>query len=93
MGTVVRADEAAISTDLEGETVILDTNKGVYYGLDAVGTFIWGLIQRPVPLSEVRDAVLGEYDVDAATCERDLVALVRKLSAGALVRIEGPARP
>ncbi len=87
LDTTVVAETAAISTDLDGEVVILDTNKGVYYGLDAVGASIWGLIQQPNTLREVRDAILQEYDVDTAVCERDLMALVANLASNSLVSI------
>ena len=88
LASIVAANESAISTDLDGEVVILDTSKGVYYGLDAVGATIWSQIQQSATLETVRDAVLQEYDVDPATCERDLMALIQNLSSSGLVRIE-----
>ena len=89
MNSTVVADEAAISTDLDGEVVILDTSKGVYYGMDAVGAYIWTLLQQPVTVGQVRDAVLQEYEVDVTTCERDLMTLLQNLSSNSLVKIEG----
>ena len=91
LDTIVVAETEAISTDLDGEIVILDTSKGIYYGLDAVGASIWNLIQQPVTLREVRDAVLQEYDVEAAICERDLMTLIGSLSSNSLVRINASA--
>lgn len=93
LDSTVVADEAAISTDLDGEVVILDTNKGIYYGLDAVGTYIWNLLQQPATLREVRNAVLQAYDVDVSICERDLMTLIQKLSSNSLVNVDGPAQP
>ena len=88
----VAANPAAISTDLDGEVVILDTNKGVYYGLDAVGAAIWNRIQQPARLEDVRDAVLGEYAVETDACERDLFALIQNLYSNSLVSVDGVAQ-
>lgn len=88
MTSVVAAKEAAISTDLGGEVVILNTAKGIYFGLDAVGALIWSCLQKPTRLSEVRDAVLQEYEVDAAVCESDLLNLIRNLHSQALVEVD-----
>lgn len=88
MTSIVAAKDEAISTDLDGEVIILNTVKGIYFGLDAVGALIWASIQKPTPLHEVRDAVLKEYNVDAAVCEADLLALIQNLDAQALVDVD-----
>lgn len=93
MESTVVAAEAAISTDLDGEVVILETNKGIYYGLDAVGACIWNQLHQRTTLANIRDAVLQEYDVDLATCERDLITLIQSLSSNSLVIINESGRP
>ncbi len=49
--------------------------SGVYYGLNAVGASIWNLLQQPRTVSEIRDAILGEYEAEPQQCERDLLTL------------------
>ncbi len=88
MTSVVAAKEAVISTDLGGEVVILNMAKGIYFGLDAVGALIWSYLQKPTRLSEVRDAILQEYEVDAAVCEADLFNLIQNLHSQALVEVD-----
>lgn len=85
--SIVVVDTAAIATDLDGEVIILDTAKGIYYGLDAVGASIWNLIQQPKTLAEVRSAITEEYEVDPDTCERDLIRLIQSLSSNGLVNV------
>ncbi len=46
-----------ISCDLAGEAPILNLKSGVYFGLDAVGARIWSLLQKPVMLAEICDAL------------------------------------
>lgn len=89
--SVVVASKRQVSSDLGGEAAILDLEGGVYYGLDEVGARIWEMIQEPRPASEVRDALLEEYDVEPERCERDLLALLERLAEERLIEVVGEA--
>ncbi len=85
--TVVAAAHQ-ISSDLAGETVILNLDSSVYYGLDSVGTRIWNLLQQPRTVGEIRDVLVADYDVEPERAERDLIALLQKLNEVGLVEIK-----
>ncbi len=87
--TKVVATKNQISTDMSDETVILNLQNGVYYGLDPVGTYIWKLIQEPTDVEAVRDAVLNEYDVEPDRCELDIMNLLQELIEQGLVEVQG----
>ena len=74
-----------------GEVVILDLKSGLYYGLDVVGAKVWTLIEQPASLSAIREAIMSEYDVDAETCDRDILAFVDQMQAAGLVEISNAA--
>lgn len=76
-----------VSCDLEGETAILQLSSGVYYGLDAIGTRIWTLLDRPSTLCDLVDRIVAEYDVHPTRCESDLIALLDALDAHGLLAI------
>jgi hypothetical protein len=86
--SIVVATETQISSDLAGEAIILELKAGRYYGLDAIGTRIWTLIQEPRSVSSLRDSLLAEYEVDAERCEHDLMTLLQDLAANRLIRIQ-----
>lgn len=86
--STVVATRDQVSSDLMGEVAILDLKAGVYYGLDDVGARIWNLIQEPKAVSEIRDTLLQEYDIEADRCERDLLALLQRLADEGLVEVE-----
>ena len=77
-----------LSADLAGEVVILNLKNGVYYGLDDVGYRIWGLIQDHKTVRQIRDAILGEYEVERERCERDLVAFLQRLTDEGLIEVK-----
>ena len=89
--SIVRQADCQSSCELGEERVLLNVETGIYYGLDAVGARIWELIDEPRAVEDVRDVLVKEFDVDAATCEADLLALLRDLAAAGLVQVESGA--
>ena len=77
--TLLKAAKDQIHSDLSGETIILNVKTGVYCGLNAVGTRIWELIQKPVTVIEIKDTLLSEYDVEPEQCDQELKAVLTKM--------------
>ena len=84
---VVAADQ--VSTGINDETVVLGLQRGIYYGVDGIGQRIWQLLQAPIPVATIRDTLLEEYDVDAATCEHDLLRFLAELEREGLLDVRG----
>ncbi|KQS33660.1 PqqD family protein [Dyadobacter sp. Leaf189] len=75
-----------ISSKVAGETVILNHNKGAYYGLDEVGVLIWDTLEKgPQTIDELCDVVVSEYDIDLDTCKNDVDTLLKDLISEKLV--------
>lgn len=85
--SIVVAAKDQVSCDLAGEAAILNIRNGVYYGLDPVGARIWQLIQQPRSVDEVRETLVGEYEVEPERCAQDLVALLEQLLAEGLIEV------
>ena len=86
--SVVAAPERQISTTLAGEVVILDVDRGVYFGLAEVGTLIWNMLQTRRRVSEILDRIISEYDVRRDVAEADLHALLADLAERGLIEID-----
>ena len=91
--TVVASDRQ-VSTGADGESVILNLDQGVYFGLDGVGARVWELLQEPTTPAAIADRVAAEYDVEAERCAADLRELLAELAEAGLVEVTdapGPA--
>ena len=77
-----------LTTELEGELVILDGQSGTYYGLNEVGRMVWELIEESRSIADVRDAIAAEYDVDRERVEEDVIDVLDDLESKGLVRVE-----
>ncbi|HEX9331828.1 MAG TPA: PqqD family peptide modification chaperone [Anaerolineales bacterium] len=87
LDSIAVASSELVSANLDGEVVILGFSTGSYFSLDQVGTFVWDLIQKPQNVSDLRDAILEEYEIDPVHCERDLITLLEELVDKQLIDI------
>jgi protein arginine N-methyltransferase 1 len=75
----LRVHPSVLSRELAGETVLLNLESGVYYGLDAVGTRAWNLLAEERTLTDVCSIMLEEFDVSPERLKGDLATLVKEL--------------
>lgn len=87
MHSVVFAVDDQVSCPLGEEAAILNLKNNVYYGLDSVGARVWNLLQQPRSVTDLRNALLDEYEVDAERCERDLLGLLEKMLKEGLIEV------
>ena len=73
---------------VEGQAVLLDLTGERYYSLDDVGTRIWEALTDESDPSVIVERLLTIYDVDESTLRADLGALIDRLAAAGLVRVE-----
>ena len=89
--TIVCASANQVSTRVGDDAVVLDLDGSVYYELDPVGARVLELVEGPVPLAAVVDAIVGEFDVTRETAGADLLELVAELAERRLVEVRPPS--
>jgi hypothetical protein len=85
--SVIVAAEDHPAATVAGDTVILATAAGRYFGVNAVGARIWQLVQAPTSVAAIRDAIVSEYDVEPQRCEADVIKLVREMLQVKIVKV------
>ena len=76
-----------LATEVDGELVALHVENGTCYGFNGTATRIWGMIEEPKKVSELRDALLAEYDVEPDVCEAQLLDLLKDLEGDGLIEL------
>jgi Coenzyme PQQ synthesis protein D (PqqD) len=84
---IVVQDNEPIASRVDDEVVVMSMRAGALFGLGTVGSEIWNLIQTPCRVGDICAALVRDFDVDAATCERDVLDFLESLMARELVRI------
>ncbi|MHC5066978.1 MAG: PqqD family protein [Planctomycetota bacterium] len=85
MNVRYRLAETVVWNHLRDEIAVLDTASEQYYGLDAVGAWLWPHLAQPRSLSDLVDLVCSRFDVTPATCRHDLEVLIDDLLARGLI--------
>lgn len=81
---LVRTDEY-ISTTLDGEEVILHRESEKYFGLNAVGTRLWELLEEPRTVDELVSIVQEDFDVSRERGREDVEAFIEDMEEADLV--------
>jgi hypothetical protein len=85
--STVKVTSQQVSCPLGDESAILNMKNSVYYGVNPVGATVWNLLKQAKTVSEIRDAILDEYDVDKVRCEKDLFALLEEMRSEGLIEV------
>jgi hypothetical protein len=84
---VVAQGGNAVIAEINGEIVALDAAKGTCYGMNKIATRVWNLIAAPRPIREICDVLLDEYEIDAPTCEKQVLELLEDLDKEGLLEV------
>jgi hypothetical protein len=77
-----------VATEMNGETVMMDIEKGTYFALTGSGGQIWAALEAPATLAEVIAVVEREFDVSAVDGHAAMVTeFVAKLLDQGLVTL------
>ena len=87
--TRLKRTSRLLETDVHGEVVALDIEKGQCYGLDSIGTEIWRLLEQETSVEDICSSLASKYDVDTETCRSDVMKLVGELHEEGLLIVDG----
>ena len=86
---IVRTQEI-LESEVDGEVIALDVDRGQCYGMNAPASAIWHLLRTPSSPVEISRLLCEGYEIEPLECERAVIAFVTSLHAEGLVRIEEP---
>jgi hypothetical protein len=72
--------------EIEGETVLLHLDRGIYFGLDVVGTRIWTALVEHGCARPAVASILDTFEVTEDVLERDVARFLDALVEKDLVR-------
>lgn len=81
----VARSERFVGAEAAGQFHVLDIDRGESVGLNEVGARIWALIAAPVRIADVCATLQSEFDVDAAVCRREVLALLDTMRGSRMV--------
>lgn len=87
LATTVKQSNKILVQNLDEDTVMANIDSGYYFGVNQTSKRIWELIAEPITIADVCGRLQHEYEVDAATCESQVLSFVNELAREGLVEI------
>ncbi len=82
-----RVDTNLLVSQLAGETVLMNTVSGDYFGINTVGTKIWNLLTAPATITSLVESLVASYDIAPDQCENEVNIFLKNLESRKLVVI------
>ena len=87
LDTIINKNLEIDDTDLDGEKVMMNLDKGEYFMMNEVGSRIWDIIIEPINVKGIIEALLSEYEVDEETCTDTVIEFLGRLNNAELISI------
>lgn len=85
--TIVIQKKGLDATDMDGEVVMMDIDRGKYYGFNSVGSRIWELIKNPIAVRDINSTLLNEFNVDTKVCKEAVLSFLNRLNDEEIISI------
>lgn len=78
--------QEVLFSKIDEEVVLMSIEADSYFGLDPIGSHIWEILSKqPASINELVTLLLEEYEVDEATCLKDVQIFIDDMSARKLI--------
>ncbi len=87
LDNIIARNEAMLTADLLDEMVMMNIDKGEYYGLNLTSSHIWNLLENAISVSGICEALLKKFEIDPATCQQDVLQVLDEMVELGVVEI------
>lgn len=85
--SIIQRSNKLVSSNMDGETVMMSIENGEYFGLNSVGSRMWELIENPIKVDTLIELLLAEFDVSREQCEAETMEFLNHLLEKKLLTI------
>ena len=85
--SIILRDFSIDDTDLDGEKVMMNLNKGEYFMMNEVGGKIWDIINKSISVKEIINIILEEFEVERDVCENEVIEFLESLRRAELISV------
>lgn len=83
--TIFQRNKDIVASEIDNETVMMDKDFEKYFGLQAIGTRVWQLLEQPITIQQIAEQLTTDYDVSLEHCMNDLKSLMADLLKNEMV--------
>ena len=77
-----------LATDMSGDTVMFSMDRGMYYGMKTVASFIWNQLEQQTTAAAVAKNVIEKFEgAETEQVQEDVLSFVNDLSKEELIHV------
>ena len=84
---LIRRKPDLITADADGESIVLNSNTGMFFQLNVSAARIWDLLETGQRLPGLVTAMTARFEIDPAQCRAEIVTMLEDLRERGLVEI------
>ena len=85
--TYIKRNNEVFASEIDDEVVMMNIQSGKYFGMDAIGSRIWQLVEEKIQVKEIIAQLLEEYNVTEEQCSNDVLEFLNELYEQNLVQV------
>jgi Coenzyme PQQ synthesis protein D (PqqD) len=86
--SIISRNPEIIHSMMDDEVVMMSVNQGLFFGIDAIGTHIWNLLETPTRVEDLIEKLVAHFTVDWAVCENDTLVFLNDMLTKKVILIE-----
>ncbi len=86
---IVRRSAGQVSCEIDEQVVALSVEKGSYFQMDEVGSFVWDVLKEPMSVSDLCVKLCSAYEVELEQCEADTIVFLKAMAEAKLIEWDG----
>lgn len=86
--SIFKRNQGLIDSLIDSETVILSIENGNYYGLNAIASRIWELLNNPISFADLCRILIAEFSVSTEQCREEVSDFLEHLRSNDLILLK-----
>jgi len=88
--SLIQRNQEIVSSEIDGETVMMDTGFEKYFGMKAIATRIWQLAEHEISFQSLCETLTREYEVSLEQCHKDVLPFIQELDEQNMIHLKHP---
>lgn len=77
--SIIARNPEIITSEIDDEIVMMSIEEGKYFGLNAIGSAIWGLLEQEQSIEAIIAALLKRFDVSEVQCQAESLSFIKDM--------------
>ena len=73
---IIERNQTVCDCPLGNELALMNIDTGKYYTINAVGKYIWEMIERPIQVEKLLKSLCQEFEVSKEVCLEELLEYI-----------------